>query len=333
MRPEEDIRVESRLRRLRRAESIRRAFRETRLHPEELVSPVFVREGRGVVEPVDEMPGVSRYSVDRLGAHVRGLVKAGVGSVLLFGVPAKKDPMGTGAYSKEGVVPRAIRSLRKDFPDLVVMADVCLCEYTTHGHCGVLSGKEVDNDRTLPLLAKAALEYARAGADVVAPSAMMDGQVLATRKALEGAGMKDTLVMGYSAKYASTFYSPFRSAAGSSPSFGDRKSYQMDVASRRQAMRELEADVKEGADIVMVKPALAFLDVISEARRRLDVPLAAYNVSGEYSMVKAAAARGWLDEKAAVHEILLGIKRAGADLTITYFAEQAARWMREGWLR
>ena len=306
-------------------------LRETRLHPAELVAPIFVLDGKGKVERVEEMPGVNRYSVDRLGAYVGRLTRAGIGSVLLFGVPSAKDATGTGAYSKGGVVPRAVRSLRKEFPGLVIMTDVCLCEYTTHGHCGVLSGEEVDNDRTLPLLARAAVEYASAGADVVAPSAMMDGQVLAIRRALDAAGLKETLVMGYSAKYASTFYTPFRSAAASMPSFGDRKSYQMDVASRRQAMREVEADVREGADIVMVKPALAFLDVISAARRRFDLPLAAYNVSGEYSMVKAAASKKWLDEKAAVYEILVGIKRAGADLIITYFAEQAARWMKEGW--
>ena len=328
---EESSAAGSRLRRLRGTEPIRRIFRETRLHPDELVAPIFVIHGKGVVEPIEEMPGVNRYSVDRLGAYVGRLVRAGIGSVLLFGIPAEKDQMGSGAYSRDGVVPRAVRSLRRGFPDLVIMTDVCLCEYTSHGHCGVLTGNQVDNDRTLPLLARAALEYASAGADVVAPSAMMDGQVSTIRKALDRAGLKDNLVMGYSAKHASTLYSPFRSAAGSKPSSGDRRSYQMDVADARQAMREIDADVKEGADIIMVKPALAFLDVISRARRRFDLPLAAYDVSGEYSMVKAAAARGWLDEKAAVYEVLVGIKRAGADLIITYFAEQAARWMKEGW--
>ena len=327
----EERSFEPRLRRLRGRDWIRRSLRETRLHQEEFVAPIFVLDGKGKVEPIEEMPGVNRYSVDKLDAYVGSQVKAGVRNVLLLGVPSKKDALGTGAYAKEGVVPRAARSLRKGFPELVIMTDVCLCEYTSHGHCGVLTGEKIDNDRTLPLLAKAAVEYASAGADVVAPSAMMDGQVLAIREALNRAGMKDTLVMGYSAKYASTFYSPFRSAAGSKPSFGDRKSHQMDVASKRQAMREIEADVREGADIVMVKPALAFLDVISEARRRFDLPLAAYDVSGEYAMVKAAAAKGWLDEKAAVYEILVGMKRAGADLIITYFAEQAAKWMEEGW--
>ena len=322
---------EARMRRLREKPSVRKMVRETTLRAEGLVAPVFVVEGENVVEPVKEMPGVSRYSVDKLGSYIGRLANAGVGSVLLFGVPDKKDPMGTGAYSSEGVIPRAVKSIRRGFPQLVIMADVCLCEYTSHGHCGVLSGKHVDNDKTLPLLAKAAVEYASAGADVVGPSAMMDGQVGAIRRALDSEGLKDTIVMGYSAKYASTFYSPFRSAAESKPSFGDRKSYQMDVASRRQAMREIEADISEGADMVMVKPALAFLDVISEARRRFDLPLAAYNVSGEYSMVKAASANGWLDERAAVYEILTAISRAGADVIITYFAEQAARWIKEGW--
>ena len=331
MSKQERFTPETRMRRLRERPSIRKMVRETTLRAEGLVAPVFIVEGKSVVEPVREMPGVSRYSVDRLGAYIGRLANAGVGNVLLFGVPDRKDPMGTGAYSSDGIIPRAVRSIREEFPQLVIMADVCLCEYTSHGHCGVLSGKRVDNDKTLPLLGKAAVEYASAGADVVGPSAMMDGQVGAIRRALDSAGLNDTVVMGYSAKYASTFYSPFRSAAESKPSFGDRKSYQMDVASKRQALREIEADIKEGADIVMVKPALAFLDVISEARRRFDLPLAAYNVSGEYSMVKAASANGWLDEKAAVYEILTGISRAGADMIITYFAEQAAKWIKEGW--
>ncbi|MDG6910234.1 MAG: porphobilinogen synthase, partial [Nitrososphaerota archaeon] len=236
---------ESRLRRLRGGERIRLALRETRLHPSELVAPVFVLDGRDAVEPVPEMPGVSRYTVDRLPGYVRKLLRVGVGNVLLFGVPGRKDALGTGAYAKTGVVPRAVKALREEFPELLVMTDVCLCEYTDHGHCGVVSGKNVDNDRTLPLLAKAAVQYASAGADVVAPSAMMDGQVAAIRNALDASGMKETLVMGYSAKYASTFYSPFRSAAASKPAFGDRKTYQMDVASHRQAMREIEADAWE----------------------------------------------------------------------------------------
>ncbi len=321
----------SRNRRLRRTDSLRRMLRETRLHADMFVAPVFVTEGSGKVEKIEAMPGVSRYSVDRAKSYVGRLAEAGVRSVLLFGVPRRKDESGSGAYARDGPVPTALRAIRSAYPDVVLIADVCLCEYTTHGHCGVVSGNTVDNDKTLPLLARAALEYAKAGADVVAPSAMMDGQVLAIRRELDSAGLEDTMVMGYSAKYASTFYGPFRDAAGSKPAFGDRRSYQMQPANRREAMREIGQDIKEGADIVMVKPALAYLDVLSEARRRFDVPLAAYNVSGEYSMIKAAVKNGWLDEKTAVYEVLTGIRRAGADVIITYFAEQAAGWLREGW--
>lgn len=328
---EQKFRLESRGRRLRRTESIRRILRETRLHPDMFVAPVFVVEGVHRAEGIEGMPGVSRYSVDELPRYLERLAAVGIRSVLLFGVPDDKDEQGTGAYAREGLIPRMIEAVRPSFPELVLMADVCLCEYTSHGHCGVLSGEKVDNDRTLPLLARAAVEYARAGADVVAPSAMMDGQVLAIRNGLQEAGLDDTIVMGYSAKHASAFYKPFRNAAGSAPAFGDRRSYQMQPGNRREAMREIEQDIEEGADMVMVKPALAYLDVVSEARRRFDLPLAAYDVSGEYSMVKAAALNGWLDEKAAVYEILTGIRRAGADLIITYFAEDAARWLKEGW--
>ncbi len=316
-------------RRLRRTESIRRMLRETRLHPDMFVAPLFVVEGTGKVEEIEGMPGVSRYSADKVPAYLDRLVGSGVRSVLLFGVPGKKDEQGSGAYAKDGVIPRVIDAIRPSFPELVVMADVCLCEYTSHGHCGVLDGERVDNDRTLPLLARAAAAYVEAGADVAAPSAMMDGQVLAIRRALEAAGLDKAMVMGYSAKHASTFYSPFRNAAESAPSFGDRRSYQMQPGNRGEALREVEADIREGADVVMVKPALAYLDVISEAKRRFGVPMAAYNVSGEYSMVKAAAQNGWLDEKAAAMEILTGIRRAGADLIVTYFAEQAAHWIGE----
>ncbi|MDE1853822.1 MAG: porphobilinogen synthase [Thaumarchaeota archaeon] len=328
---EQRFRLESRARRLRKKESLRRMLRETRLHEDMLVAPVFVKEGTKKVEAIEGMPGVYRYSIDELQGYLERLARVGVRSILLFGVPDEKDDQGSGAYAREGLVPRAIEAVRPNFPELVVMADVCLCEYTSHGHCGLLTGQEVDNDRTLPLLARAAVEYARAGADVVAPSAMMDGQVLAIRRALQEAGLDDTIVMGYSAKHASAFYKPFRNAAGSAPAFGDRRSYQMQPGNFREAMREIELDVKEGADIVMVKPALAYLDVISGARRKFDLPLAAYNVSGEYSMVKAAALNGWLDEKSAVYEILVGIRRAGADMIITYFAEDAARWLKEGW--
>ncbi len=328
---EQRFRIENRARRLRKTESIRRMLKETRLHQEMLIVPVFVTEGQHKIEEIDGMPGVSRYSIDELPVYLEKLTDLGLRATLLFGVPDKKDEAGTGAYARDGVVPRALAAVKPSFPELVLMADVCMCEYTSHGHCGVLTGQVVDNDKTLPLLAKAAVEYAKAGADVVAPSAMMDGQVLVIRKALEEAGMEDTIVMGYSAKHASAFYKPFRNAAGSSPSFGDRRSYQMQPGNRREAMREIRQDIEEGADMVMVKPALAYLDVISEARRKFDLPLAAYNVSGEYSMIKAASLNGWIDEKEAVQEVLTGIRRAGADLIITYFAEQAAKWIEEGW--
>ncbi len=329
--PEERMRLDSRLRRLRASDSVRKLFAETRLDPGMLVAPLFVIEGDGPAQEIDAMPGVSRLSIGDAAEYASRLGELGVRGVILFGVPDAKDEEGTGAYARGGLIPRAVEAVKNANPDTVVMADVCLCEYTTHGHCGVISGDGVDNDRTLPLLARAAVEYAKAGADVVAPSAMMDGQVLAIRKGLQDAGLDETIVMGYSAKYASTFYRPFRSAADSTPAFGDRRSYQMQPANKREAVREIEEDVKEGADVVMVKPALAYLDVIAEARRRFELPLAAYNVSGEYSMVKAAAMNGWLDEKTAVYEILTGIRRAGADIIITYFAEQAARWMKEGW--
>lgn len=316
-----------RLRRIRRTEPIRDLIAETRLHASSLMAPVFVRDGTGVIEPVDAMPGVSRYSVDKVSDYVGRLAEAGVRSVLLFGLPGRKDEAGTEAYSPDGVVPRAIRELKVRFPSTVVAADVCLCEYTSHGHCGVLEQGDVNNERTLPLLARAAETYAAAGADLLSPSAMMDGQVLAIRRALERSGYGERLVMGYSAKYASSFYGPFREAAESAPSFGDRRGYQMDPANSREAMREIESDIKEGADLVMVKPALSYLDVVAKARSKFDVPLAAYSVSGEYSMIKAAGARGWLDERRAALEVALSIKRAGADVVITYFAEQLASWL------
>jgi porphobilinogen synthase len=303
--------------------------KETRLHPADLMAPLFVRAGHGIKEPIDAMPGVYRYSVDLLSDHVGKLVDLGIRSILLFGLPETKDESGTQAYSPDGVVPKAIMELRHDFPSLVIAADVCMCEYTSHGHCGIMKGDEVDNERTLPLLARAAVQYAKAGADAVCPSAMMDGQVLAIRRALDEASYEDALIMGYSAKYASAFYGPFREAAGSAPTFGDRKGYQMNPANRREALREIASDLREGADIVMVKPALAYLDVIAEARSRFDAPIAAYSVSGEYSMIKAAAARGWLDERGAAVEVLTSIKRAGADIIITYFSEQLAGWLQD----
>ncbi len=321
--------LQHRLRRLRRSESIRSLVRETRLGVSQLVVPVFVKDGQEIVEPVDSMPGVNRYSLDRLVEYLGNLTKLGLNAVLLFGIPSSKDELGSGAYSSDGIIPRAIEKIRRSFPGMTIISDVCMCEYTSHGHCGIIKDGTVDNDRTIALLARAALQYARSGADIVAPSAMMDGQVSAIRRALDDSGFDQTLVMSYSAKYSSSFYGPFREAAGSKPSFGDRRGYQMDGANSREAMREIAQDIKEGADIVMVKPALAYLDVISRARGRFDIPLAAYNVSGEYSMLKAAAQNGWLDERRSVWEVLTAIKRAGADIIITYFAEQYAKWLTE----
>ena len=306
---------------------MRALMNETTLDPSDFIAPIFVRHGSGVVEPVEAIPGVNRYSVDRVGDNADRLSGMGIRAVLLFGIPEVKDEVGTQAYAEDGVVPAAIREIKRASPSMVVMADVCLCEYTSHGHCGVIQSGQVDNDRTLPLLGKAAVAYAKAGADVVAPSAMMDFQVKALRDALDGNGLQNTLIMGYSAKFASSFYGPFREAAGSAPSFGDRKGYQMPSGNGREAMREIEADIKEGADLVMVKPALPYLDLISKARASFDVPLVAYNVSGEYAMIKAAGSKGWIDEKAAALEVLTSIKRAGADLIITYFAEEAATWL------
>jgi porphobilinogen synthase len=326
---EKPSRADSRLRRLRRTESIRKLVSENRVNVSNIMAPVFVQEGNNVVQPVKAMPGVNRYSVDTLSDHVLKLAEQGIRSVLLFGIPATKDESGSEAYASDGIVPRAIRELKGRFDSLVVAADVCLCEYTSHGHCGVVENGDVSNERTLPLLARAASQYARAGADIVCPSAMMDGQVLAIRSALNESGYEDRLVMGYSAKYASSFYGPFRDAAGSTPAFGDRRGYQMNPANSREAMREIDTDIKEGADIIMVKPALAYLDVISKARSRYDVPIAAYSVSGEYSMIKAASEEGWLDERGAAMEATLSIKRAGADIIISYFAEQLAAWLRE----
>jgi porphobilinogen synthase len=321
--------ADERLRRLRRTEAIRDMLKESRVSPSSLMAPVFVKDGEHNVEPVESMPGINRYSVDTVSEYVGRLLEEGVRSVLLFGIPDTKDESGSQAYSSDGVVPRAIAELKSHFPSLAVAADVCLCEYTSHGHCGVVEGGRVSNEKTLPLLSKAALQYAAAGADIVCPSAMMDGQVLAIRRALDGSSLEERLVMGYSAKYASSFYGPFRDAAGSAPAFGDRRGYQMDPANAREAMREIESDIREGADMIMVKPALAYLDVISKARSRYDLPLAAYSVSGEYSMIKAASAKGWLDEKKAALEVATSIRRAGADIIITYFAEELAAWLRE----
>jgi porphobilinogen synthase len=317
-------------RRLRRNETLRRLVRETRLSPDNLVAPLFVCGGEGVRREIAAMPGCHQMSVDTLLDECRELASLGVPGVILFGLPEKKDAEGSGASAEDGPVPRALRALRRELKDLSLWADVCLCEYTDHGHCGPLSkgpdGRlDVDNDRTLPLLAKAALAYASAGADVVAPSDMMDGRVAALRGALDQAGRADVVIVSYAAKYASGFYGPFREAAGSAPAFGDRRGYQMDPANAEEAMREVAADLEEGADIVMVKPALAYLDVVYRVKERFQVPLAAYNVSGEYAMIKAAARNGWLDEERVAMEVLLSIRRAGADIILTYFAKEAAR--------
>ncbi len=316
-----------RLRRLRRTAPIRSLVRETRVHPHQFVYPLFVRGGRRVREPIPSMPGQFRLSVDELVADVGAVRGLGIEAVLLFGLPETKDPAGSGAYAEDGIVQQAVHALRAAHPDLIVMTDVCLCEYTTHGHCGVVRDDEVDNDATLELLARTAVSQAAAGADIVAPSAMMDGQVAAIRRALDEAGDRHVAIMGYSAKYASAFYGPFREAAGSVPQFGDRRGYQMDPPNAREAEREVALDLSEGADIVMVKPALPYLDVLHRVRQAVAAPLAAYNVSGEYAMVKAAAQQGWLDEPRAVMEILTAIARAGADLIITYHAKEAATWL------
>lgn len=320
----------TRTRRTRRTEAMRALVRETRLDPSQFVYPLFVTHGQGIRHEISSMPGQYQLSVDMLAGEVADLRDLGVRAVLLFGLPAAKDPEGTEAYADDGIVQRAIRELKRLDPALVTIADICLCEYTDHGHCGILTATgEVDNDPSLDLLSRMAVSTARAGADVIAPSDMMDGRVGAIREALDDAGYAATPIMAYSAKYASAFYGPFREAADSAPQFGDRRGYQMDPANGLEALREVEADIEESADIVMVKPALAYLDVIRAVRERTDLPLAAYNVSGEYSMVKAAAANGWLDERRIVLEILTSIARAGAGIIITYHAKDAARWLRE----
>jgi porphobilinogen synthase len=313
-------------RRLRRTDALRRLVRETRVVPEQLVQPLFVVPGRAVERPVDSMPGVAQLSVDRAAEESRRLVDAGVPAVLLFGIPERKDAKGSGATAADGIIPRALEAIRKAAPGLVLITDVCLCEYTDHGHCGLVRDGDVDNDATLELLAAEALAHARAGADLVAPSDMMDGRVGAVRRALDEAKFTGLPIMSYAAKFASAFYGPFRDAAQSTPQFGDRRSYQMDPANADEALREVALDIEEGADIVMVKPALPYLDVVRRVKERFRYPVAAYHVSGEYAMLKAAAARGWLDERRAVAESLLAIRRAGADVIITYFAKDVAAW-------
>jgi porphobilinogen synthase len=314
-------------RRLRRTESLRRLVRETNLVSEQLVLPLFVRAGANVRRPIEAMPGVAQTSVDEMLRDAERAAKAGVGGVLLFGIPEHKDATGTESWADDGPVQRAVRVVKKELPDLVVITDVCLCEYTDHGHCGVLVNGDVDNDATLELLAREAVSHACAGADIVAPSDMMDGRVSAIRRALDDAQYAHTPILSYAAKFASVFYGPFREAAESTPRSGDRRGYQMDPANVREALRECELDIAEGADAIMIKPALPYLDVIRAARDAFEVPIAAYNVSGEYAMVKAAARAGWLDERAAALESLTAIKRAGADLIVSYWTRDLPAWL------
>ena len=319
-----------RMRRLRRTPAIRNMLRETTLKIDDLIYPYFVIAGENIKNPISSMPGCFQLSIGNLIGEVREAVDLGIPAILLFGIPSHKDSAATGAYDPEGVVQMAVRAIKDEFPDLVVITDVCLCEYMDHGHCGVTQDGEILNDVTLELLAKMAVTHAESGADIVAPSDMMDGRVAAIRNALDDEGLPDTIIMAYSSKFASAFYGPFREAAESAPAFGDRKTYQMDPANLEEAVRESLLDIDEGADIIMVKPAIPFLDVIHAVKQETKYPLAAYNVSGEYAMIKAAAANGWLDEERAVMEAITGIKRAGADLIITYHAKDIARWLQQG---
>jgi porphobilinogen synthase len=316
----------TRLRRLRKTATLREMVRETQLSPDDFIYPLFVRHGEGVNRPIASMPGVSQLSPDTLARECEAAMADGVRALILFGIPETKDTVGTEAYADNGIITEAVRAVKAAVPGMVVITDVCLCEYTDHGHCGILTKDgAVDNDATIDALARESLAHVRAGADMVAPSDMMDGRIGHIRQALDREGFMETPIMAYAAKFASGFYGPFRDAAESPPQFGDRKSYQMDPANRREAMREIELDIEEGADIVMVKPAMPYLDIIREARNRFDVPLAAYQVSGEYAMMHAAARNGWLDLRTVMLESLLGVRRAGADLILTYFAREAAR--------
>ncbi len=319
----------TRLRRLRSSPALRSLVRQTRLAGEDLVLPLFVRPGKGERRPIASMPGHFQYSVDTAVKAAKEAAAAGLPAILLFGIPERKDSRASGAYAAGGIAQRAASAIKQALPELLVIADLCFCEYTDHGHCGVLKGRRVDNDATLLLAGKTAASQAKAGADIIAPSGMMDGQVAAIRSALDRAGYKNTPILAYTAKFASAFYGPFREAAESPPSFGDRSGYQMDPANAREAIREAELDVQEGADMLMVKPAMAYLDVLAELRRRFPLPLAAYSVSGEFAMIKAAAAQGWVDERKVVLESLASIKRAGADFIISYHALEAARWLAE----
>ncbi len=318
----------TRLRRLRRTETLRGLVRETELSPAHLIQPAFVVAGEGIREEIASMPGIERFSITNLVEEAAEIAAAGIGAILLFGVPASKDDAGSGAYDDEGIVQMAVRALKEAHPDLTVVTDVCLCEYTSHGHCGIVNGGEVDNDITVELLAKTAISHAEAGADAVAPSDMMDGRIGSIRFQLDEEGHPGVPIVAYSAKYASAFYGPFRDAADSTPEFGDRRGYQMDPANGAEAVREAELDLDEGADILMVKPATPYLDVVRRVKDATGAPVAAYHVSGEYSMLKAAAANGWIDERPAVLETLTSIRRAGADAIVTYYAKEAAAWLR-----
>ena len=318
-----------RTRRLRQTVALRNMVRENHVRVDELIYPLFVMEGENLAEPVESMPGICQYSLDRMNEELDRVKEAGIPAILIFGIPAHKDEVGSGAYDEHGIVQEAIRRIKKDYPELIVIADVCLCEYTSHGHCGLIKDGVILNDETLPLLAKSAVSYAEAGADIVAPSDMMDKRVGAIRKALDEAGFTYTPIMAYSAKFASGYYGPFRDAAHSAPGFGDRKTYQMDPANGQEALREVEEDIAEGADLIIAKPAMAYMDIIRAIHENYNVPIVAYNVSGEYAMVKAAAANGWIDEKKIVMENMIGMKRAGAKMIITYHAREVARWLRE----
>jgi porphobilinogen synthase len=318
-----------RMRRTRQNEQVRALVRETHLNVDQLMYPLFIAEGLDEPKEISSMPGIMQWPLEHLGREIERISNLGIQSVLLFGIPNEKDEVGSQAYAEQGIIQQAIRRLKAVKPDIMVVTDVCLCEYTSHGHCGVIHNGDVQNDESLELLARMALSHVEAGADIVAPSDMMDGRVGAIRHLLDEQGFNKSPIMAYSAKYASGFYGPFREAAGSAPQFGDRRSYQMDPANVREALREVDQDIAEGADIVMVKPAMAYLDVIRRVREHCDLPIAAYNVSGEFSMIKAAAQNGWIDERRIVSEVLTGIRRAGADIIITYFAPDVAQWLRE----
>lgn len=319
----------NRLRRLRKNENIRRLVRETVLSVDDLIYPIFIEDGQNIEKEIPSMPGIYRYSLDRISKELDEVVNLNIPAVLLFGIPSHKDEVGSDTWSEEGIIQKAIRFIKKNYPQLYVITDVCFCEYTSHGHCGVLHNHDVDNDLTLENTRKQVISHAKAGADMVAPSGMMDGVVKTIREALDSAGYYHIPIMSYSAKYASSYYGPFREAADSTPAFGDRRTYQMDPANRREAIREVQIDIDEGADIVMVKPALAYLDIIRDIREKFNLPVAAYNVSGEYSMIKAAGRLGWIDEKKVMMETLISMKRAGADIIITYFAKEVAKLIKD----